>query len=115
MWTICPSAMAYILGLMPGLEDMSLIGSSYNEAVRVEFMTMSHPKYGCVVYHSEHDLFWTVGTSSRKNLEDMTFGLNGNQIVCGKDASETTYESGLHLCKRAPYGARRFIKEFFSN
>ncbi len=109
----------YVLGLLPGLEDYSLVGYVYNIVVAqksIAFVVMTHPNYGTILHSPEHDMFWQAGMSSRANLKNMPFGTvsESGLIVPGTQADETTLEAGFALLNRAPYGARKRLKEFFS-
>lgn len=103
----------YVLGLMPGLEDMSLLGSNYNELERTVFVHIHTPKYGRVIYSPEHNKFWLCAPVRTTDLPAMPFGLSTEGLVVkGSEAVVTTIEAGLIPCAKAHYGARKFLKEF---
>lgn len=101
----------YVLGLMPGLEDMSLLGAAYDTLERTKLFCFTTDRDGVVVFSAKHNKFWLRRTSSTADLLKMPFGLDpeGN-VVRGSEAVETTLEAGLVPCTKAPYGARKFLK-----
>lgn len=106
----------YRIGLLPGLDDFNLLGEVYNDMTLGELIIISRPGIGCVAYSQEHDMFWVRGSSSTADLPNMTFGIvkSTGKVVEGIDADETTLEAGFKLCERAPYGAKKFLREFFA-
>lgn len=115
LWNFQSNGTSLIKGLMAGLEDNSLLQELYNTAERTDFVAMSNDRHGRILYLPEVDKFWEPKHSSRADLPNMQFGINENSgtIVSGIDATETTIESNFVLLKRAPYGARKALKEYF--
>lgn len=103
-----------VLGLLPGAEDVSLIGTQYKSLPRTEMRVFSDPRLGRFLYSPELDMFWRQRVVYLNQLPDMKFGLTAEEVIVpGSEAIETTIESCWVLCKRAPYGGRKKVSAFY--
>lgn len=103
-----------VLGLLPGVEDVSLIGTQYKSLPRTEMRVFSDPRLGRFLYSPELDMFWRQRVVYLNQLPDMKFGLSTEgKVLSGSGAIETTIESRWVLCKRTPYGARKKVRAFY--
>lgn len=103
-----------VFGLLPGVDDITLIGTQYKSLPRTEMQVFSDQRIESFLYSPELDMFWRQGVVLLNQLPDMKFGLSsGDMVVPGNEAVETTIESRWVVCKRAPYGARKKVREFF--
>ena len=101
-------------GLLPGVEDVSLIGTQYKSLLCTEMRFFSGQGLEGFLYSPELDMFWRQRVVYLNQLPDMKFGLSAEgKVVPGSEAIETTIESRWVLCKRAPYGARKKVRAFY--
>lgn len=103
-----------VFGLLPGVDDLTLMGTQYKSLPRTEMRVFSGQGLEGFLYSPERDMFWRQRVVYLNQLPDMKFGLSAEGlIVPGNEAVETTIESRWLPCKRAPYGARKKVREFY--
>ena len=102
------------IGLFEGCEDLGIMGSVYDKLPGSDLYHFSNDRLGSYIYDPHTRKFWRHKIYPRSELHSKAFGVSREGlVVSGEHAYDTTIESYYHLCERAPYGARKRVREFF--
>lgn len=113
-WTVMTVWRPLNIGLFEGCEDKALLGKVYDELPGSDLYHFSNDRLGSFIYDPHTKKFWRHEIYPRSELPSKTFGVSEEGlVVSGEKAQDTTIESYYHLCKKAPYGARKRAREFF--
>lgn len=113
-WTVSTIWRPLYIGLFEGCEDLGIIGSVYGELPSSDLYHFSNDRLGSYIYDPHTKKFWRHKIYPRSELHSKTFGVSREGlVVSGEHAHDTTIESYYHRCERAPYGARKRVREFF--